>query len=79
MLNKHINIKELIIILTNQNFIYIIYNILYMPELDMNILSTNKLNGVTIFNNNSVSLFKHTHYTIKGYKSNLYKTKTKIL
>ena len=79
ILNKYINIKELIIILTNQNFIYIIYSILYISELDINILSTNKLNGVTVFNNNSVSLFKNTRCTIKGYKSNLYITKTKIL
>ena len=36
-----------------------IYNILYIPEIDINILNTNKLNDDTIFNNNSVSLFKN--------------------
>ena len=79
MFNKYINIKKLIITITNQNFIYIICNILYISELGINILSTNKLNGVAVFNNNSLSLFKNICCIIKGYKSNLYTTNTKIL
>ena len=79
MFNKYINIKKLIITITNQNFIYIICNILYISELGINILSTNKLNGVAVFNNNSVFLFKILYCIIKECKLNLYITKAKIL
>jgi hypothetical protein len=74
-----IRYKGSIAIRTNQNFIYIMHNVLYMPELGINILSTNKLKGVSIFKENSVSIYKDNILTIKGYKDNLYRTNTTIL
>ena len=55
---------------------------LYIPELGINILSTNRLKGISIFFKNSIYIYIYIYNNkkliIKGYKDTLYKTNTNI-
>lgn len=55
------------------------YNVLYIPKLGINILSTNRLRSISIFGLDTISIFRDKKYTIKEQKDTLYTTKTNIL
>ena len=74
-----------IIVRTNTNYIYIIKNVLYIPELGINILSPNRLdNTISLFTRDKAYIYntqnKPKRITFIGYKKdNLYKTTMDII
>lgn len=75
-INLPVKYKGSIIIRSNQNYIYIIHNILYIPNLGINILSLQRMNNIAIFTPTKVSLYRDKQITLIGNKeNNLYQTR----
>jgi hypothetical protein len=71
-----------IILGTNTNYLYKLSNVLYIPELGINILSTHALhNSLSLFNRDKATIFDNNKNIILiGYKAdNLYKTSLNII
>jgi hypothetical protein len=78
----HIRYAGDLIFRSNTNYLYKLYNVPYIPELGINILSTNRLKDtISLFNGNKATIFdKNKKEILNGIKhDNLYKTKLKII